>query len=78
MDRGGGDGLRARLLRLDGAVQRGLLGTAELEAVRLAVLRADKDGTERLLELGDLRDEGLISAAEFDGLKADWLAKAAQ
>jgi hypothetical protein len=78
MSRSGGDGLRARLQRLDEAVQRGLLSGEERDGVRLAVLHAEADSTGRLLELGDLRDEALVSGAEFDSLKAGWLAKAAK
>jgi hypothetical protein len=81
MARGGGSGggeLAARLSALDVLVQRGALTAPEARAAKVGVLASAADPLPSLLEASQLAERGVISADEFQTLKAALLAQIAQ
>jgi hypothetical protein len=71
MQRGlGAAQLSQRLQALEQLVAQGALSREEAAALKVPVLAAEHDPTQRLAEAKDLQDRGLLSADEYASLKA--------
>lgn len=68
-----GGGLMQRLQCMEQLIARGVLSKDEFSGLKVAVLAAEHDPTQRLLEAADLHDKGLLSRQEFELLKQKWV-----
>eukprot|EP00878_Enallax_costatus_P012279 GHUV01012826.1.p5 GENE.GHUV01012826.1~~GHUV01012826.1.p5 ORF type:complete len:103 (+),score=39.03 GHUV01012826.1:1312-1620(+) len=72
-------GLMQRLQCMEQLVARGVMTRDEFTSLKVAVLAAEHDPTQRLAETADLADRGLLNQQEFGGLlKQKWIANVQQ
>lgn len=71
----GGSPMIQRLKALEALVARGVLSKTDSERIRVAVLSAEQDATQRLMEAADLLNMNLITSADFEQLKSKLMAQ---